>query len=179
MRRQASDEATNRFPGHVPAAPGREDEIGAPAFFGVGHLGAKDRRQLRCRHARPRQDARALNTRWRRDDGGRVADQPPALFEQQRHVEHHQRPARVAVQEPPLRLPHKWMHHRLEPPERHHVAEHRLSQLGAVEPLGVRRAGKQRLDRTKRPAARALERANDGIGIEHRHAERAKHRGHR
>jgi len=68
------------------------------------------------------------------------------------------------------------MDDRLEPGERLAVAEHTRTQLFAQNSVGPDRSGEGRLDRRDQRAVRALEPAHGGIGIEHRHAGRRKHR---
>ena len=60
--------AWHRLARRIQACAGVDDEIGALALFGVGHLPGQDRLELFRRHAGPRQHALALDLGRRGDD---------------------------------------------------------------------------------------------------------------
>ena len=76
---------------------GIDDEIGALALFGIGHLPGQDRLEFFRRHAWPRQHAFALDFGRRGDDDDLVDAIGAAGFEQQGNVEHRERRAGGAV----------------------------------------------------------------------------------
>ena len=177
MPPQASRDASHGAAGPPFALSRSDDEIGAQTLFPVRQLRRADRREACRRHAGTGENARALYPCRRADRDDRVNPAPAAAFEQERDVEYDDRlpPAAGRPQERRLRLGHKRVNDGFELREFGKPAEHRLPERGPVEPRRVRDAGKRRLDRGERAAARPLQPVHFRIGVENGNAEIREH----
>lgn len=126
MARKASDQIAHRIPCRAPPASGRDDEIGAAAFFTVGHLQLQNRCQLVARHAAARQHTRALHMGRRRNYNGGITPPPSAFFKQQRHIQNHHLMTAVLVQKSALNTMHHRMHQTFQFFQRHRIVENSL-----------------------------------------------------
>ena len=102
-----------------------------------------------------------------------------AFFIQQRDIEHDQRRIGVFGQKRLAHGAHGRVHDRLEPGQRVAIAEHPRAKRLARHTVGPGGAGKRGLDRAKQRTAGCLQTVYRGVGIEHRHAQRAQHARHR
>ncbi len=179
MRLDTSDQSLHSQSGRSFSTTGRDDEIGAPPFFGVRHLLTQDCIEFcRC-HARARHHPLALDPGRGRDDNRGIAPLPAPFFKQKRNVEDNDAVADVTFQEMHLFRTDKRMHQRFKTRQRDGIAENGIAQFLPVEAIRSCRSGKQPLDHLQRTAARSLKGAHGSVGVEYGYAMAAEHCRHR
>ena len=150
---QRSDNRLQPPERHAAPKRGRNDEIGAPAFFAIRHLGAQDVGKAALAHSRPAHDPFALQARRRRHDQYEMTPLDAATFKEQRDVEHN-KPLAAGTRlrdNPPFGPAHHRMKDRLEAAQRRRVAKHQLTEALTINLAGfVAHSGKPRLDRPNR-----------------------------
>ena len=146
----------------APPEAGLDDDIGAPALLGIGHLARLDAGQALGGHARPGHDPGELDPAGRAHHQHLVAARLPAGLEQQRDIEHHQLAALAPGpgEEAPLGRAHQRVQDLLQALQRRRIGEDQAAQGDAVDGAVLQHPGKGRGDRGHRLAAAA--RAGDG-----------------
>ncbi len=175
-RAQYSDDVANPPQGQIAPETRRNDEIGAPALLGLGHLAGADGGQPGLAHPGPAQHTPALDVARRRHQRRIVAILLGPDLEQQRHVQYHQAtaPRGGPLEKTPLAGAHHGVEDALEPRQRVPIGEHPAAEPLTVDPAIPDRAGKGRRDRRHRGTPRPQQGMHLAVGIEDGHAEPRK-----
>ncbi len=155
---------------------GGDDEIGAPAFFGVGYLARQDLFQAFRRHPRPGKDSSHLKEPRGGRHHHRVATAFSTGLEKQGNVKDHEGASLYGggAQEAILEPANQWVKYGFQSRQGVRVAEYRPRQGLVVDGAIFYHAWKGGPYRTNRFAVLGQELMNRAVGVVHRYAQSAE-----